>query len=107
MQRLDLSGNRLKEVPKVALGDLNNLRELSLRNNPIKQILSYDFVRVGKTLSWLDIGQLRQLNHVSTHALNGLASLKVATTFCRISLNYSINISYHDSVPTANCVNHL
>ncbi|XP_076820191.1 leucine-rich repeat-containing protein 4-like isoform X2 [Clavelina lepadiformis] len=76
LQRLDLSGNRLKEVPKVALGDLNNLRELSLRNNPIKQILSYDFVRVGKTLSWLDIGQLRQLNHVSTHALNGLASLK-------------------------------
>jgi len=71
-----LSGNRFALVPRAALSHLQGLKNLSLRNNPIKRILAFDFVSVN-TLAILDIGELHWLNDVSEAALEGLGQLEV------------------------------
>jgi len=74
---LDLSNNKLTKIPKEAMGYLENLQTLSLRKNPITQIIAFDFIEVGSTLVTLDIGELRHLTHVSKEAFNGLFNLQV------------------------------
>ncbi|CAH1250587.1 leucine-rich repeat-containing protein 4C-like [Branchiostoma lanceolatum] len=75
LKTLELYYNRLEKVPSTAFAYLPNLRELWLRGNPIKRINSWAFVHV-PTLTYLDIGELKDLEFISDNAFLGLTKLR-------------------------------
>ncbi|KAM9812759.1 tsukushi isoform 1-T1 [Syngnathus typhle] len=74
IQTLNLTANRLSNVPRLA--GLEILRYLNLDSNPIIAIQKGDFVHL-TDLVYLSLSSLHQLQKIEAHSFEGLQSLQV------------------------------
>jgi len=78
LQNLDLSSNKLTQVPNSFFQFLKSLKTLNMSGNPVIKLSDLQFIELHSTLVTLELNNLRHLSSISKFAFGGLVQLKVS-----------------------------